>query len=166
GQSKLRRKSVEAPAPAARDVGTPDEVHQAQRELLDLDARELQLLQSEAQVRRVLDIERELRTGKQDQPAEIRPQQGGDDERESRINDGQPRGVHDERREAAAHGSPSHARYERTDERGPPTHACVRDEKIERSEERAHYYVRGELHARGSEHVEKRQLPEHADRSA
>ena len=68
-------------------VRAADEVHDLQRELLDLDAREAQLLQPDAQVARVLDVERQLRAGEQDQPAEVRPQQRGDDEREARVDD-------------------------------------------------------------------------------
>src|SRR5512146_2714981 len=52
GQAELRGERIHAPASAAGDVRATDEVHEAQRELLELDAGELQLLQAEPQVRR------------------------------------------------------------------------------------------------------------------
>src|SRR4029077_19867048 len=51
GQPELIGEPVEAPQAPSADMAAPDEVHELERELLELDAREAQLLEAEAQIR-------------------------------------------------------------------------------------------------------------------
>ena len=67
----------------------------------------------EPQVGRVLHVERQLRAGEQDQPAEVGPQQRRHHEGEARVHDGEARGVDHEGGEHLADRRPQHARRPR-----------------------------------------------------
>ena len=134
------------------------EVHQFQRQLLELHAREPQLLQAQTQVRGVLHVERQLRAGEQDQPAEIRPQQRRHHERESRVHDGEASGVHDERGEHFADGGPQDAGRQRPDERRTPLHARVGNQHVHGGEERRDHHVGRQTDARAAQTVQQRQV--------
>src|SRR5204862_59185 len=77
--------STDTPEPGAGGVRTAHEVHEPERELLELRGREPQRLQPEPQIRGVLHVERQLRARQQDQPAEIGPQQRRHHHRESGV---------------------------------------------------------------------------------
>ncbi len=95
-QPEIDRERAGGPALAAVEVRPGDEVHQFEGQLLQFRAGQAQLREAQAQIRRVLYVERQLGAGKQDQPAQIGPQQRRDDERETGINDLQPRRIDDE----------------------------------------------------------------------
>ncbi len=104
-------------------------------------------MQADAQVRRVLDVERQQRAGEQDEPSQVCPQQRADDRDEARIDERDARRDHHQGGEHAANRRPDHARRERANERRLPPHARVRHEHVHDHEERGHHRVRRNLHA-------------------
>ena len=104
------------------------------------------MVQPDAQVTRVLDIERHLRPNQQDDPVEIGPDQRGNDDREAGVDHRQARGVEHEQGEEAADRSPENAGGDAAGERRPKAHRRVRDHHVDQREQR-----RGDRIGRGAQ---------------
>jgi len=127
GQPELGGEAINAPAPAAGDVRAAHEVHQLQGQLLELHAREPQLLQPPGasrwgSARRTTVAHPASRIS---QPKYVHKQRRHH-EGESGVHHGEARGVHDERGEQScrppANRTPTH---QRPDERcAPPARGC------------------------------------------
>ena len=137
-----------------------DEVHNLQREILQLDAGELQLHESETQVIGILHIKAQLRADQQNQPAQIRPQQSGYDDRKSRVDNRQASRIDDEGGEQLTNGRPDDACGDAADQRRRDFDFGIRYKQIQNRKDQRHHRIRGGLHAERKQRVDDRQIRE------
>ena len=108
------------------------EQHGIQRQTLPHGIRESRFLPADAQVFRVLDVERELCADKQGQPVQVQPDERNDCDREARVYRLSSRCSDNERRKDNDHAGPDEPASKAPEQCGDYSHTGVRHEPVEK----------------------------------